>query len=111
MAKAKTARSKQPSAPGEAGKIQARVSDFAHGLRVFDGVRLVRVKSSDHTLLIMEDYFPLLGKVRGRVELVTNQDQIDLGEVRGFYLHRNNVFSLLIEVQGDAGEGAAHDGD
>ncbi len=90
---------KKRSVYEESGRIQARISDFSHGLRVYDGVKLIRVKSRDYTLLIMEDYFPLLGSVQGRVELVTGDDLIDLGEVKGFYLHRDNEFSLLIEAQ------------
>ncbi len=81
------------------GRIQARVSDFPHGLRVFDGVKLIRVTSKDYTLLIMEDYFPCLGRVQGHVELVKDNDLVDLGRVQGFYLHRDNEFSLLIEKQ------------
>ncbi len=84
---------------GTEGIIQARVSDFAHGLRVFDDVKLIRIRSRDYTLLIMEDYFPLLGRIHGRVELVTKDELIDLGEVSGFYMHRENEFSLLINEQ------------
>lgn len=81
------------------GRIQARVSDFPHGLRVYDGVKLIRITSKDYTLLIMEDYFPCLGSVQGHVELVKDDDLVDLGRVKGFYLHRDNEFSLLIEKQ------------
>lgn len=81
------------------GKIQARVSDFPHGLRVYEGIKLVRIRSKDYTLLIMEDYFPIIGKVYGHVELVVEDDLVDLGEVKGFFLHRSNEFSLLIEQQ------------
>ena len=54
MAAKKTAEKKQ-SAYEAGGRIQARVSDFPHGLRVFDGVKLIRITSRDYTLLIMED--------------------------------------------------------
>ena len=87
------------SAYESGGRIQVRVSDFSHGLRVIDGVKLVRLKGRDYNLLIMEDYFPLLGKTQGHVELVTTDDLVNLGEVKGFYMHRDNEFSLLIEEQ------------
>ena len=103
MAAKKTAEKKQ-SAYEAGGRIQARVSDFPHGLRVFDGVKLIRITSRDYTLLIMEDYFPCLGSVYGHVELVKDDDLVDLGNVKGFYLHRNNEFSLLIEKQLETGE-------
>ena len=90
------------------GKIQARISDFEHGLRVFDGVKLVRIRSREYSLLIMEDYFPSMGSVHGRVDLVTDEDEIPLGGVHGFFLHRDNEFSLLVEqtLPEDAPDGA-----
>ncbi|NCB63660.1 MAG: hypothetical protein EOM52_08605 [Clostridia bacterium] len=94
----------------EEGRIQVRVSDFIHGLRIYDGVRLVRIKSKDYTLLIMEDYFPLLGTVLGRVELLTSDGQLDLGDIKGFYLHRDNEFSLLVEEQRMTAEEESHVG-
>lgn len=98
MAKKKAAERKH-TAGNQKGKIQVRVSDFDHGLRVFEHVQLIRIRSSEYTLLIMEDYFPCLGRVSGTVELVQEDGLTDLGEVRGFYVHRKNEFSLIIENQ------------
>lgn len=86
------------------GRIQARVSDFQHGLRVFDSVKVIRLTSKDYTLLIMEDYFPCLGSINGRVELIKDDDLVDLGSIKGFYFHRDNEFCLLIEKQLEAGK-------
>ena len=36
--------------------IQVRISDYKHGLRVFDDVQMVRIVSKDYTLLVMNDY-------------------------------------------------------
>lgn len=83
------------------GKIQVRVSDFDHGLRVFDNVKLIRIKSSGYTLLIMEDYFPCLGRVSGQIELIQDDNLTDLGNLEGFYVHRHNEFSLIIEEQNE----------
>ena len=85
----------------DSGKIQARISDFDHGLRIVSNVRLVRIKSKEYSLLIMEDYFPTMGSICGIVELVTDTEQVPLGKVKGFFLHRENEFSLLIEEQLD----------
>ncbi len=81
------------------GTITVYVSDFTHGLRVFEHIQLIRIKSVEHTLLIMEDYYPVLGRVQGLVELVSNSDLNSLGQVSGFYMHRNNEFTLLIKAQ------------
>lgn len=97
------------------GHIQVRISSFAKGVEIYDGVKLVRVKSNDYTLLIMEDYFPMIGSVDGQIELVTNDEQIDLGELEGFYIHRDNEFSLLLKEKNSDNkiieEDEAHDYD
>lgn len=80
--------------------IQVRISDFEHGLRVFDDVQIVRIVSNNYNLLVMNDFVPSVGMVNGTIEIVTFDDTETLTDVRAFYLHRNNVFSLLIEKQG-----------
>ena len=86
------------------GLIQARISDFKNGLRVFDDLRIIRITSKDYSLLIMEDYFPIIGQVKGRVELVSDSSTIPLGNISGFYLHRDNEFSLIIEEYLDSAD-------
>ena len=83
------------------GKMIVFTSDFANGLRVYRDVKLIRIKSSDYSLLIMEDYFPIIGQVNGKIELVSEDSLVDLGKLKGFYVHRNNEFSLLIKEQLD----------
>lgn len=100
MAKSQIAGTKaRKTAFEEEGVIQVRISDFANGLRVYDGVKLIRMKSKDYTLLIMEDYFPQIGAINGTIELVTKDDEIQLGDLKGFFMHRDNEFVLLIEEQ------------
>lgn len=108
MGKREATSKKQPAYETE-GRIEARVSDFPHGLRVFEKVKLIRITSKDYTLLIMEDHFPCLGSIYGHVELVGEEELVDLGRVKGFYLHRNNEFSLLIEKQLEPAAGGQSD--
>lgn len=84
--------------------IQVRVSDFEHGLRVFDDVQIVRIVSNNYNLLVMNDFVPSVGMINGSVEIVSNEDVETIDNVRAFYLHKDNVFSLLIERQGGANE-------
>ena len=78
-------------------KISVEVVDRKTGVQYFDNVRLVRLKSSDHNLLIMEDYMPVIGEVTGFVELVFDEKTIEFNPIHGFYMHKQNKFSLLIE--------------
>ncbi|MFI3238518.1 MAG: hypothetical protein R3Y47_10915 [Lachnospiraceae bacterium] len=91
----KEAKKKQDSKPE--ALLQVRVADFEQGVRIFDDVSLIRIKSKGYSLLIMADYFPVIGYVEGNVELVTTTEQINLGQVEGYYLQRNNELSLMIE--------------
>lgn len=78
-------------------KIRAEVVDAANGLNQYENIRMVRVKSSDYNLLIMEDYLPVIGEVNGYVELIFDDETIKLENIHGFYMHKKNKFSLLIE--------------
>ena len=79
------------------GIIQARVTDFEHGLRIFDEIVAIRIKSKEYSLLIMEDYFPIMGGVSGTVDFLTNEDSISLGKIKGYFVHRNNEFRLMVD--------------
>lgn len=78
-------------------KISVEVVDRKTGVQYFDNVRLVRLKSCDHNLLIMEDYMPVIGEVTGFVELVFENKTVEFNPIHGFYMHKQNKFSLLIE--------------
>lgn len=78
-------------------KISVEVVDRKTGVQYFDNVRLVRLKSCDHNLLIMEDYMPVIGEVTGFVELVFDDKTVEFNPIHGFYMHKQNKFSLLIE--------------
>lgn len=84
--------------------IQVRISDFEHGLRVFDDVQIVRIVSNNYNLLVMNDFVPSVGMINGTVEIVSSEDIETLNDIKAFYLHKDNVFSLLIERQGEANE-------
>lgn len=88
--------------PGEEpGKISVRIVSFSEGLISLDGVRLVRVASEDHTLLIMEDFAPVIGEVHnGTVTVLHNGEERRYEVKRGYYLHSHNSFSLVISQEG-----------
>lgn len=84
------------------GNIRARVIDEEKGLRLITGVSVVRVHSKEYNLLIMEDYLPALGKVDGSVTFLTGEDEYHLDNVKGFYKHQHNEFTLLVEKRASA---------
>lgn len=78
-------------------KITAKVVDRENGMQTFDNIRLVRVLSKTHNLLIMEDYLPVIGEIAGKVEIVTGDKVIPFDPIHGFYMHKKNCFYLLIQ--------------
>lgn len=78
-------------------KIYADVVDSIDGLHQYENIRMIRVKSRDYNLLIMEDYLPVIGEIDGFVEIIFDDSTIKLEDIHGYYMHKKNKFSLLIE--------------
>ena len=78
-------------------KIYADVVDSVNGLHQYENIRMIRVKSKDYNLLIMEDYMPVIGEIDGFVEIVFDDSTIKLEDIHGYYMHKKNKFSLLID--------------
>ncbi|MDR2108417.1 MAG: hypothetical protein LBP28_03015 [Coriobacteriales bacterium] len=85
------------------GRIQAQVSSFKEGLQVYTKISIVRVRSRNANLLIMEDYMPILGEIDGAVDFIGKEEVHTLENVRGFFCHDHNVFFLLLKDARDSG--------
>ncbi len=79
------------------GNIKAEVLSVSKGRQAFEGLDLVRIQSDRFTLLIMQDYMPVIGEIRGRVELQRGDETTVYDKVRGFFTHSHNNFSLLLK--------------
>lgn len=78
------------------GRITARVISMEDGLKEIRGVNLIRIKSREYNLLIMEDYMPVIGEIDGTVAIVSGEGEYQTGSMKGFFSHRKNLFSLMI---------------
>lgn len=85
----------------EAGQINARIIDAKSGLKVLSGVYAVRIHSKDFYALIMNDYLPTLGKIEGDIIFLNDEGEHYFRDVRGFYKHQHNEFTLLVEEQAE----------
>lgn len=79
--------------------IEARVVSFKQGLQILSNVNLVRINSKAYTLLIMVDYLPTLGEIDGDVTFVLETEEISFNKIKGYYVNRSNVFSLMIDEE------------
>ena len=83
------------------GKITATVLGIDEGFQKFEQVDMIRLKSEKYTLLIMDDYMPVIGRIDGMVEIVSGEDTRSFQPIHGFYTHRKNTFELLIKEDAD----------
>lgn len=81
--------------------MKAKVVSLLNGLQEFENLEMIRIKSNRHTLLIMKNFMPVIGELDGSVEFVFAKDVIKMENLKGFYMHKKNIFSLLVE-EGDA---------
>lgn len=81
-------------------KIKATVVSISMGLQTFEDLQMIRVKSNHHTLLIMKNFMPVIGELDGSVEFVFDQYTEQMNNIKGYYMHKKNEFSLIVS-EGD----------
>ena len=64
-------------------------------LKKIDKVKMIRVKDDNYNLLILKDYWPVLGEINGSV-YIDGDDTITYENIKGFYTLSHNIFRLII---------------
>ena len=80
--------------------MKAKVVSLLNGLQEFENLEMIRIKSNRHTLLIMKNFMPVIGELEGSVEFVFSKEIVKMENLKGYYMHKKNIFSLLVE-EGD----------
>ncbi|MFI3172806.1 MAG: hypothetical protein R3Y58_10660 [Eubacteriales bacterium] len=83
--------------------MQVRAISIENGLEVIEQVKLVRIKSKKYNVLIMVDSQPMLGEVEGDVTIVNSDGEKKYSQIKGYYVNKENVLSLIVEGELDAG--------
>lgn len=78
------------------GKIKAHIMDTQVGIREYEDVLAIRIKSKQFNLLIMNDYMPIIGEIEGSIMVLTPDGEEILDNVHGFFKHQHNDFTMLI---------------
>lgn len=65
--------------------------------------KVIRIKSELYTLLIMKDYWPVVGEIKGRISIEADENYT-FDNIEGFYSLSHNVFHLIIKEQGENNE-------
>lgn len=80
-------------------EIKVRVFDM-NGLVEYENVKIVRIVSKDYNLLIMKDYLPIIGEIDGNVDIKSEKEEVNLKNIKAFYMNSNNEFNLMIREAG-----------
>lgn len=79
--------------------ITVKIFTISEGLTIKDNIKLIRIKSKDYNLLIMEDYLPIIGKIEGNIDFESDVDSLKLKNVKGYYMHTNNIFNFILNEE------------
>ena len=85
-------------------EMKVKVFDL-NGLVEYEDVKIVRIISKDYNLLIMKDYLPIIGEIDGNVDIKSEKEEINLRNIKAFYMNSNNEFNLMIrEIEVENGK-------
>ena len=79
----------------ESHEMKVRVFSL-DGLKEYQNVKIVRIVSKDYNLLIMKDYLPIIGEIEGNVDIKSDTEEVNLKDIKAFYMNSNNEFNLMI---------------
>lgn len=83
-----------------AKSITAKISSFENGLTEINNIQAIRLISKNYNLLIMIDFQSTLGEVEeGKIEFICADNVHEYKDINGYYVLKNNVFSLLINEE------------
>ena len=91
------------SRPYRRKNIRACIYSIRDGMTVIYHVDFIRVKSRDYSLLIMEDYMPMLGEIDGDLSIQAEGKAYEWTEIEGYYIHQKNLFRLMIKAEKEEG--------
>lgn len=78
--------------------LVVKVLNIKSGLTVYYNVKFVRIISEKYNLLIMRNYLPIIGEIKGSIE-IDGDDSIKLENIKGYYMNKANEFSLIIKEE------------
>jgi len=82
-------------------ELKVIVLDSNHiNMKVIENVRIIRVKSDKYNLLIMKDYWPVVGEINGKI-VIEAEESITYDNLMGFFALSHNVFHLIIKELGE----------
>lgn len=76
-----------------------KIYSLKKGLEVLEAVKAIRIKSDTYNLLILKDYLPIIGEIRGSFEVETETNTLSMEQVQAYYVNQNNIFEIIIKEE------------
>lgn len=73
-----------------------KIMSLQDGVKTYNDCIAIKIKSSKYNLLIMEGHAPLIGEIKGSIEVTLKNDKITLDNINGYYLNLDNTFKLML---------------
>ena len=64
-------------------------------LKKINDVKVIRIKDEKYNLLIMKDYWPVIGEINGSVYIEALENH-SFENIKAFYTLSHNIFRLII---------------
>lgn len=69
--------------------------DIENGMREYQDVKMIKLKSSHYQLMILSDHTPLIGELDGTILILNKEEEIKLSHIKGFYSCLDNEFHFI----------------
>lgn len=81
------------------GSIKVKVLNLNKGLIEYDDIQFIRILSQKYNLIILKDYLPVIGEIKGNIEMERMEETIKLENIVGYYIHKQNQFNLFLKEE------------
>ena len=83
----------------EKGSINVKVLSLKQGLIEYEDVQFIRILSKQYNLIILKDYLPVIGEIKGKIEFEKMNKTIEMENITGYYIHKYNQFNLFLKEE------------
>lgn len=66
---------------------------------IINNAKIIRIKDKKYNLLIMKDYWPVVGEIDGSIYIEADKEY-KYTNIKGFYSLTHNLFHLIIKEDG-----------
>ncbi|MDD6272453.1 MAG: hypothetical protein ACI33S_05550 [Bacilli bacterium] len=81
-------------------ELKVIILDSGIEIEEVENVKIIRIKSDNYSLLILKDYWPVVGEINGSIS-IEGERNIRYDNINGFYSLSRNLFYLIIKDKGE----------